>query len=132
MRFYSVSRIGVVKIFYPLLSVLVERWRPETHIFVLSIDEVTMILEDIAHIFCLPIDGQVVSGYTDSNDKFLQSQNIAIFGRDPVVSNFSKILYKGGMCLPYQRRRAIRHFEVYLEIREMPDFLFVGFNPIRG
>ncbi|KAL4344946.1 hypothetical protein AHAS_Ahas11G0229200 [Arachis hypogaea] len=28
---------------------------------------------------------QVVSGYTDSNDKFLQSQSIAIFVRDPVI-----------------------------------------------
>ncbi|KAL4396124.1 hypothetical protein AHAS_Ahas01G0060500 [Arachis hypogaea] len=41
-----------------MLAALVERWRPETHTFVLSIGEVTVTLEDVAHIFGLPIDGE--------------------------------------------------------------------------
>ncbi|QHO31904.1 uncharacterized protein DS421_8g245470 [Arachis hypogaea] len=84
-EFYHVSRIGVIKGFYPLLAALVERWRPETHTFVLPVGEVTVILEDVAHIFGLPIGGEFVSGWTDSSSDFLQRQNIAIFGCKPVV-----------------------------------------------
>ncbi|KAL4286309.1 hypothetical protein AHAS_Ahas19G0073300 [Arachis hypogaea] len=70
-RFYHVSRIGVIRGFYSLLAALVERWRLETHIFVLPVGEVTVTLEDIAHIFCLPIDGEPVNGWTDSSNDFL-------------------------------------------------------------
>ncbi|RYR44114.1 hypothetical protein Ahy_A08g040493 [Arachis hypogaea] len=36
-----------------LLSALVERWRLETHSFVLSTGEITVTLEDMSYIFCL-------------------------------------------------------------------------------
>ncbi|QHO13337.1 uncharacterized protein DS421_15g514640 [Arachis hypogaea] len=94
--FYHVSRIGVIRGFHPLLAALVERWRPETHTFVLPVGEVTVTLEDVAHIFGLPIDGEPVSGWTDSSGDFLQSQSIAIFGREPVVSRSSKSYIKLG------------------------------------
>ncbi|KAL4307317.1 hypothetical protein AHAS_Ahas16G0266200 [Arachis hypogaea] len=79
--FYHISRIGVIKGFHPLLAALVERWRPETHIFVLPVGEVTVTLEDVAHIFGLPIDGEPVSGWTDSSSNFVQSQSMAVFGQ---------------------------------------------------
>ncbi|XP_020963964.1 serine/threonine-protein phosphatase 7 long form homolog [Arachis ipaensis] len=94
--FYHVFRIGVIRGFYPLLAALVERWRPKTHTFVLLVGEVIVILKDVAHIFGLPIDGELVSGWTDSNSDFLQRQSIAIFGRKPVVSNSSKSYIKLG------------------------------------
>ncbi|KAL4288549.1 serine/threonine-protein phosphatase 7 long form homolog [Arachis hypogaea] len=94
--FYHVSRIGVIREFYSLLAALVERWRPETHTFVLSVDEVIVTLEDVAHIFGLPIDGEPVSGWTDSSSDFLQSQSIAIFDREPEVSHSSKSYIKLG------------------------------------
>ncbi|KAL4337677.1 hypothetical protein AHAS_Ahas12G0134100 [Arachis hypogaea] len=84
--FYHVSKIGVIRGFYPLLTALVERWRPETYTFVLLVGEVTVTLEDVAHIFGLPIDGEPVSGWTDSSSDFQQSQSIAIFNCKPVVS----------------------------------------------
>ncbi|RYR73298.1 hypothetical protein Ahy_A02g007650 [Arachis hypogaea] len=84
--FYHVSRIGMIRGFHPLLAALVERWRPETHIFVLPVGEVTVTFEDVAHIFVLPIDGEPVSGWTDSSSDFVQSQSMAIFGRQPVLS----------------------------------------------
>ncbi|RYR23592.1 hypothetical protein Ahy_B03g068798 [Arachis hypogaea] len=71
-------------------------WRPETHTFVLSVGEVTMVLEDVARIIGLPIDGEPVSGLTDNNSNFLQSQIIAIFGREPEVSSSSKSYIKLG------------------------------------
>ncbi|KAL4370258.1 hypothetical protein AHAS_Ahas06G0047800 [Arachis hypogaea] len=94
--FYHVSRIGVIRGFHPMLATLVERWRPETHTFVLSIGEVTVTLEDVAHIFGLPIDGEAISGWTDSSGEFVQSQGIAIFGREPSVSGNAKSYVKLG------------------------------------
>ncbi|RYR69047.1 hypothetical protein Ahy_A03g015571 isoform A [Arachis hypogaea] len=85
-RFYHVSRIGVIRGFHPMLAALVERWRPETHTFVLLVGEVTVTLKDVAHIFGLSIDGEPVSGWTDSSSDFVQSQGITIFGREPSVS----------------------------------------------
>ncbi|QHO08960.1 uncharacterized protein DS421_14g477170 [Arachis hypogaea] len=81
--FYHVSKIGVIRGFHPLLAALVERWRPETHTFVLPVGEVTVTLEDVAHIFGLPIDREPVSGWTDSSADFVRSQSFAIFGREP-------------------------------------------------
>ncbi|XP_025682735.1 serine/threonine-protein phosphatase 7 long form homolog [Arachis hypogaea] len=94
--FYHVSRIGMIRGFHPLLAALVERWRPETHTFVLPVCEVTVTLEDVAHIFGLPIDGEPVSGWTDSSSDFVQSQSMAIFGRQPVLSRNSKSYIKLG------------------------------------
>ncbi|KAL4327316.1 hypothetical protein AHAS_Ahas13G0087900 [Arachis hypogaea] len=94
--FYRVSRIGVIRKFHPLLAALVERWRPETHNFVLPVGKITVILEDVAHIFGLPINGEHVSRWTDSSSDFLQSQSIALFGREPVVSQSSKFYIKLG------------------------------------
>ncbi|QHN95962.1 uncharacterized protein DS421_18g614260 [Arachis hypogaea] len=94
--FYHVSRIGMIRGFHPLLAALVERWRPETHTFVLPVGEVTVTLEDVAHIFGLPIDGEPVSGWTDSSSDFVQSQSMAIFGRQPVLSRNSKSYIKLG------------------------------------
>ncbi|RYQ89412.1 hypothetical protein Ahy_B09g096080 isoform A [Arachis hypogaea] len=95
-RFYHVSRIGVIRGFHPLSAALVERWRPETHTFVLPVGEATVTLEDVAHIFGLPIDREPVSGWIDSSSDFLQSQSIVIFGREAEVSHSSKSYIKLG------------------------------------
>ncbi|RYR79208.1 hypothetical protein Ahy_A01g004040 isoform B [Arachis hypogaea] len=95
-EFYHVSKIGVIRGFHPLLAALVERWRLETHTFVLPVDEVTVTLEDVAHIFGLPINGEPVSGWTNSSSDFVQSQSMAIFGREPVLSGNSKSYIKLG------------------------------------
>ncbi|XP_052114661.1 serine/threonine-protein phosphatase 7 long form homolog [Arachis duranensis] len=71
-------------------------WRPETHSFVLPVGEITITLEDVAHIFVLPIDGEPVSGWKDSSSDFVQSQSIAIFGHQPALSSSSKSYIKLG------------------------------------
>ncbi|QHO47658.1 serine/threonine-protein phosphatase 7 long form homolog [Arachis hypogaea] len=96
MGFYHISKIGVIRGFHPMLAALVERWRPKTHTFVLPIGEVTVTLEDVANIFGLPIDGEPVSGWTDSSNDFVQNQGIAIFGRVPSVSQNAKSYIKLG------------------------------------
>ncbi|KAL4393918.1 hypothetical protein AHAS_Ahas02G0100000 [Arachis hypogaea] len=68
--------------------------RLETHTFVLPVGEVTVTLEDVAHIYGLLIDGEIVSGWTDSSQEFLHSQNIVIFGCEPTVRSSSKSYIK--------------------------------------
>ncbi|QHN87253.1 uncharacterized protein DS421_16g553460 [Arachis hypogaea] len=65
-----------------LLSVLVERWRPETHTFHLPVGEVTVTLEDMSYILGLPINGEAVTGKSDSSYEFLVENCIACFGRE--------------------------------------------------
>ncbi|RYR79212.1 hypothetical protein Ahy_A01g004040 isoform H [Arachis hypogaea] len=113
-EFYHVSKIGVIRGFHPLLAALVERWRLETHTFVLPVDEVTVTLEDVAHIFGLPINGEPVSGWTNSSSDFVQSQSMAIFGREPVLSGNSKSYIKLDKSTAYAHAKylpLLREFE---------------------
>ncbi|XP_025647900.1 serine/threonine-protein phosphatase 7 long form homolog [Arachis hypogaea] len=66
-----------------LLSALVERWRPETHTFHLPVGEVTVTLEDVTYILGLPVNGEPVTGRTDSSHQFLVENCITCFGREP-------------------------------------------------
>ncbi|MBA0747501.1 hypothetical protein Gogos_004412 [Gossypium gossypioides] len=52
-----------------LISVLVEKWRLETHTFHLLCDECTFTLDDVALQFDLPVDGPVVIGSMVVPDK---------------------------------------------------------------
>uniref|UniRef100_K3ZC66 SWIM-type domain-containing protein n=1 Tax=Setaria italica TaxID=4555 RepID=K3ZC66_SETIT len=46
----------------PLLTSMVDRWRPETHTFHLPFGEMTITMQDVAMILGLPLDGQLVTG----------------------------------------------------------------------
>ncbi|RYR79213.1 hypothetical protein Ahy_A01g004040 isoform J [Arachis hypogaea] len=110
-EFYHVSKIGVIRGFHPLLAALVERWRLETHTFVLPVDEVTVTLEDVAHIFGLPINGEPVSGWTNSSSDFVQSQSMAIFGREPVLSGSTLFADKSTAYAHAKYLPLLREFE---------------------
>ncbi|RYR24241.1 hypothetical protein Ahy_B02g057735 [Arachis hypogaea] len=60
----------------------------------MPVSEVIVTLEDVLYIFGLPIDGEVVTGWTDSSHDFLVTQNLAIFGSEPEVSSSSKSYIK--------------------------------------
>lgn len=62
---------------------LVERWRPETHTFHMSVREMTITLQNVACLWGLPIDGILVIGVSDSNSTHLAE---AAFGRPIDVS----------------------------------------------
>ncbi|RYQ90074.1 hypothetical protein Ahy_B09g096358 isoform A [Arachis hypogaea] len=85
---------------HPLLAALVERWRPETHTFVLPVGEVTVTLEDVAHIFGLPIDGEPVSGWTGSSNKSTAYAHAKYL---PLLRDFERIhTYSwGSACLAH-------------------------------
>ncbi|RYQ98527.1 hypothetical protein Ahy_B07g086260 [Arachis hypogaea] len=65
-----------------LLSALA-KWRLETHIFHLLVGKVTVTLEDVTYILGLPVNGDPVTGRSDSSHQFLVENCIACFSREP-------------------------------------------------
>ena len=64
--FYGVYRLGHIMIIGHLSLVSlrdnVERWWPETHMFHVSVGDMTIMLQDVAIILGLRIDGPAVTG----------------------------------------------------------------------
>ena len=59
--FYGIYRLGHIIIDWPLITCLVERWRPETHTFHVPVGEMTITLQDVAIILGLRIDGPAIT-----------------------------------------------------------------------
>jgi len=53
---------------HALITALVERWQPETHLFHLSHGEMTITLQDMEVIIRVPVDGLPVVGFTHMQD----------------------------------------------------------------
>ncbi|RVX10607.1 Serine/threonine-protein phosphatase 7 long form-like [Vitis vinifera] len=96
--FYGVYCIGHITLDWGLITSLVERWRPETHIFHLPIGEMTITLQDIAVILGLRIHGLPITGTCDIDWSLLYYELLG------VIPPTSKI--KGSMistrCLCHQ------------------------------
>ena len=60
--FYGIHRLGHIIINWPLITCLVKRWRPETHTFHVLVEKMTIMLQDVAIILGLRIDGPTVIG----------------------------------------------------------------------
>ena len=60
--FYGIYRLGHIAIDWPLITSLVERWRPETHTFHVPVGEMTITLHDVAILLGLRIHGPAVTG----------------------------------------------------------------------
>ena len=60
--FYGIFRLGHIAIDWPLITSLVERWRPETHTFHVPVGEMTITLQDVAILLGLRIHGPAVTG----------------------------------------------------------------------
>ena len=59
---------GLPQMDAPLLTAMVDRWRPETHTFHLPCGEMTVTMEDVAMILGLPLEGIPVTGIIDSDN----------------------------------------------------------------
>ncbi|KAL0378999.1 UNVERIFIED_CONTAM: Serine/threonine-protein phosphatase 7 long form [Sesamum radiatum] len=62
MGFLGVLQCGHIEIDQHLITALVERWRPETHTFHCPIGEAIVTLQDIAIIWALPLQGNLITG----------------------------------------------------------------------
>ena len=60
--FYGIYRLGHIMIDWPLITCLVERWRPKTHTFHVPVREMMITLQDVAIILGLRIDKPAVIG----------------------------------------------------------------------
>ena len=63
--FYVFHQMGHVKVDWPLITTLVEKWRPKMHTFHMPVGEMTITLQDIAILFGLRVHGHPVTGSTD-------------------------------------------------------------------
>ena len=61
-------RVPNIDLDHALITMLVERWRPETHSFHLPHGEMTITLQDMEVIMEVPVDGLPVVGFTRMDD----------------------------------------------------------------
>ena len=61
-------RVPNIDLDHALITMLVERWRPETHSFHLPHGEMTITLQDMEVIMGVPVDGLPVVGFTRMDD----------------------------------------------------------------
>ena len=66
---YGIHRVGEIPLDRGMITALVERWRPETHTFHLSVGEAIITLRDVAILTDLPVSGRAVTGPTPSHTK---------------------------------------------------------------
>ncbi|RAL40132.1 hypothetical protein DM860_008272 [Cuscuta australis] len=72
-RFDRMEKVGELQLDWALITSLVERWRPETHLFHLPLGEVGITLQDVKVLLGLPVDGIPLAGITGrSKDQWIQ------------------------------------------------------------
>ena len=66
---HHLAEIDEMRIDHALITSLIERWRHETNTFHFPFGEATITLEDVAYIYGLPIEGELVVGWTHPSVK---------------------------------------------------------------
>ena len=74
----------------PLVNALIDRWRPETHIFHLPCGECTVTLKDVVILLGLCIHGLPVIGSTNPSTSALQDMCEELLGCQPEANDVNK------------------------------------------
>uniref|UniRef100_K3ZEY3 Zinc finger PMZ-type domain-containing protein n=1 Tax=Setaria italica TaxID=4555 RepID=K3ZEY3_SETIT len=82
---------GVPPMDGPLLTAMVDRWRPETHTFHLMFGEMTITMQDVAKILGLPLEGHPMTGIIQNeNWRDMVAMHIGIRPPEPEDRDNSK------------------------------------------
>ncbi|XP_030936102.1 protein MAIN-LIKE 2-like [Quercus lobata] len=90
LRLEGLFRAPSREIDHCLISALIERWRPETHMFHFPHGEMSITLQDVEVIFELPIDSEVLVGPTTVVDGDWRRLCMELLGFTP--TNDKKVL----------------------------------------
>nr|XP_043638233.1 serine/threonine-protein phosphatase 7 long form homolog [Erigeron canadensis] len=103
--FFQIFKVVVQKLDHPLITMLVERWRPETNTFHFSIGEATVTLQDVQVIWGLLIYGPTVTGewVTETrNVDYWNNMCMEYLGFFPIdVADFDNLKTVGSNFTPY-------------------------------
>ena len=92
--FLSVAQLGYFPTGTALISALVERWRPETHTFHMTMGESTITLQDVALLLELRVDGFPIVGTTTANWKVIILELLGVTPpSDAIRGNSIKMKY---------------------------------------
>ena len=86
---YGIHRVGQIPLDRGMITALVERWRPETHTFHLSVGEATITLRDVAILIDLPVSGRAVTGPSPSHTKERIHQMFGVLPPDEAMMGSS-------------------------------------------
>nr|XP_004490105.1 protein MAIN-LIKE 2-like [Cicer arietinum] len=90
--FGEVIKLGNYKIDVGLITAMVERWRPETHTFHLSLGECTITLEDVYYILGLNVSSFPISGSNFVNVKDVCQEYLGVIPPEGATKgNFIKL-----------------------------------------
>ncbi|XP_057524497.1 protein MAIN-LIKE 1-like [Amaranthus tricolor] len=84
-----------------LITALMERWRPETHTFHLTVGEATITLQDVAVIMGLPVEGQAVIGHGEGNWPALVHELLGVWPENPQDPSQPKIIVGSSLKLTW-------------------------------
>ena len=65
---YQVAKLGNINVDGDLVAILVERWRSEVHTFNFTFGKMTITLEDVSCLWGLSIQGDPITGNSDSSN----------------------------------------------------------------
>ncbi|XP_061355014.1 protein MAIN-LIKE 2-like [Gastrolobium bilobum] len=106
--FIHVARMSHVQIDTPLISALVERWRPETHTFHMTQGEMTVTLQDVAGILGLPTDGQEVFGTTPVTGTDIHGGDLRISYLDKIYADWFTVAHNPEEVRRYTKAHILR------------------------
>ena len=125
LRLEGLFRAPYREIDHCIISALVERWRPETHMFHLPHGEMSITLQDVEVIYGLPIEGEVLVGLTTMVDRNWSQLCMELLGFTPTNDNklwWGKEFSLAALLMPLQRHCLMMQWR--FRYTSMPSAIF--------